>query len=102
MEITVSKVQRPGLRLRIHPPKRRSALERLKTRLYYRKNKTKIRAQRRRYIHQHKSILKRRKLFQRFKPSWLKKPKHPHIPRPKHLKPKKYKLLVPKKRRKTF
>jgi hypothetical protein len=90
-----AKVRRPGIRLRIHPPKRQSALQRLKARLYYRRNKAKIRSQRRRYIRQHKTILKRRKLFQRFKPSWLKKPKHPHIPKPHKVH--KFKLLVPKR-----
>jgi hypothetical protein len=95
------KMHRPGIRLRIHPPKRRTALQRLKARLYYRRNKVKRLSQRRRYLRQHKSILKRRKLFQRFKPSWYKKPKHFHLKTPKAPKPHKFKVVVPKKRRKV-
>jgi hypothetical protein len=40
----------------------------------------------------HKTQLKHRKQFQRFKPTWYKKP-----PKPTHAKPKKFKISVPKK-----
>ena len=79
-----------AIRLRIGPPTRRSALDRLKAKLYYRKHRAKLRAQRRRYLRQHKSILKHRKLFQRYKPQWYKKPHHAQ-PRAK-----KFKVRVPK------
>jgi len=79
-----------AIRLRIHPPKRRTGLQRLHSRLYYRKNRARIRMQRRRYLRMHKTQLKHRKQFQRFKPTWYKKP-------PKHPKLKKFKLTVPKK-----
>jgi len=78
-----------AIRLRIHAPKRRTGLQRLKTRLYYRRNRARIRMQRRRYLRLHKHQLKHRKQFQRFKPTWLKKPKRPH--------PKKFKLIIPKR-----
>jgi hypothetical protein len=80
-----------AIRMRIHPPKRRTPMQRLKTRLYYRRNRARIRMQRRRYLRIHKTILKRRKLFQRYKPSWYRKPVKPH-----HVKPKKFKVFVPK------
>ena len=79
-----------AIRLRIHPPKRRTGLQRLKTRLYYRRNRAKIRVQRRRYLRTHKTQLKHRKQFKRFKPTWLKKPKLPSHPHPK------FKVFVPK------
>ena len=80
-----------AVKLRIKPPKRRSPTERLKARLYYRKNRSKIRTQRRRYLRTHKSILKHRKMFMRYKPKWFKKPKPP-----KHIKPKK--IITPKRK----
>lgn len=72
-----------AIKMRIKPPRRRSPQERLKARLYYRKNRSKIRLQRRRYLRQHKTTLKRRKQFQRFKPVWFKKPPKHKIPKPK-------------------
>lgn len=84
-----------AIRLRIHPPKRRSGQQRLHARLYYRKNKAKIRMQRRRYLRMHKTQLKHRKQFQRFKPTWFKKPKHSVHPKPK------FKLVVPKHLKKS-
>jgi hypothetical protein len=83
-----------AIRLRIHPIKRRTSLQRLRSRLYYRKNKAKIRMQRRRYLRTHKTQLKHRKQFKRFKPTWFKKPK---TYKPKVFKPKKFKVIVPKK-----
>lgn len=77
--------------MRIKTPKRRSPAERLKARLYYRRNRSKIRVQRRKYLRKYKTTLRNRKLFKRFKPTWLKKPD-----RPKHHKPKKIKIRVPK------
>lgn len=78
-----------AIRLRIHPPKRRSPAQRLKTRMYYRKNRAKIRMQRRRYLRIHRSVIKHRKMFMRYKPSWFKRPS-------KHKKPHKFKIVVPK------
>jgi len=79
-----------AIRLRIHPPKRRTGLQRLHTRLYYRRNRARIRMQRRRYLRMHKTQLKHRKQFQRFKPTWYKKPKHSVHPKAK------FKVVVPK------
>jgi len=77
--------------------KRRSPADRLKSRLYYRKNKIKLRIKRRRYIKRTKLYSKTKKLFKRTKPVWYshKKQKSPSIkkpPRPKFKKPK----LAPK------
>lgn len=86
-----------AVRLRVKPLKRRSPSQRLKSRLYYRRNRPKIRLQRRRYLRTHKSILKHRKMFMRYKPTWFKKPrkiKHHKTPKPKHLK-----LTVPKRKK---
>lgn len=91
----IEKVIKIAVKLRIKPPKRRNPTQRLKSRLYYRRNRSKIRVQRRRYMRTHKSVLKHRKMFMRFKPTWFKKPrkvKHKHP-----LKPKKLKLIIPKK-----
>ena len=84
-----------AVKLRIKPPKRRSPQQRLKARLYYRKNRAKLRMQRRRYLRIHKNILKHRKMFMRYKPTWFKKPK-----KVKHTRPKKIKLIIPKIKRK--
>lgn len=81
-----------AIRMRIKPPKRRTPVERLKARLYYRRNRSKIRLQRRRYLRKHKSTIKHRKEFLRYKPTWFKKPKKKAPP-----KPKKFKVFVPKK-----
>jgi hypothetical protein len=81
-----------AIKLRIKPPKRRTALQRLKARLYYRRNRTKIKVQRKRYLREHGSVLKNRKLFKRYKPTWFKKPS-----KPKHTKPKKFKVIDPNK-----
>ena len=86
-------MKRIAIRLRIKPPKRRSPSERLKARLYYRRNRSKIRMQRRRYLRTHKTQIKHRKMFMRYKPTWLKKPKHK-----KPSKPKVFKLHVPHKK----
>lgn len=82
-----------AVKLRIKPPKRRDPKERLKARLYYRKNRSKIRMQRRRYMRTNKSTLKHRKMFMRYKPTWFKKPKPPTHKKPKQA-PRK--LKVPK------
>jgi hypothetical protein len=66
-------------------------MQRLKNRLYYRRNRVKIRMQRKRYLRTHKTQLKHRKQFERFKPTWLKKPKIPHQTKPK------FKITVPKR-----
>lgn len=80
-----------GIRLRIRPPKRRAPSERLHARLYYRKNRAKIRMQRRRYLRAHRSQIKHRKMFMRYKPSWFKKPIHKKPTSPHH-----FKVKVPK------
>jgi hypothetical protein len=83
-----------AIKMRIKPPKRRSPLDKLKSRLYYRRNRSKIRVQRRRYLRKHRTTLKRRRLFKRYKPPWFKRP-----PKPKHVKPTKpkgVKVRVPK------
>jgi len=80
-----------AMRLRIKPPKRRSPQQRLKARMYYRRNRAKIRMQRRRYLRIHRTQIKHRKMFMRYKPTWFKKVKKTHhIP-----KPKKFKVTVP-------
>ena len=85
-------MEKIAIRLRIKPPKRRPPQERLKARLYYRKNRAKIRMQRRRYLRVHKSVMKHRKMFMRYKPTWFKKPT-----KIKHVKPKKFKVSIPKR-----
>lgn len=81
-----------AIRLRIKPIKRRDPAQRLRARLYYRKNKAKIRMQRRRYMRIHKTQIKHRRMFMRYKPSWIKKPPKPH-----HLKaPHRFKVKIPK------
>jgi hypothetical protein len=79
------------MKLRVKPPKRRSPSQRLKAKLYYRKNRARIRMQRRRYLRKHRTTIKHRKMFMRFKPKWF---KHPS---PKTTKPKKLKLRPPKR-----
>jgi hypothetical protein len=79
-----------AIRLRIHPPKRRTSLQRLHTRLYYRKNRARIRLQSRRYLRMHGTQLKNRKQFKRYRPSWLRKPKIEKPPKAK------FKIHVPK------
>lgn len=81
-----------GIKLRIRPPKRRNPLQRLKARIYYRRNRSKIRAQRRRYLRIHKTQIKHRKQFMRYKPTWFKKPKK--VTKPGTVK--KFKVSVPK------
>lgn len=68
-------MEKVAIKIRIKPPKKRNPSQRLKARLYYRRNRSKIRVQRRRYMRSHKSVLKHRKLFKRFKPKWFKGPK---------------------------
>ena len=87
-------MEKIAIKLRVKPPKRRSPLERLKARLYYRKNRSKIKLQRRRYLRSQGSVLKHRKMFMRYKPTWFKKVRK--IKHPKPQKPKKFKLIVPK------
>jgi len=93
-----------AIRLRIHPPKRRSPGQRLRSRLYYRRNRARIRMQRRRYLRTHRSIIKHRKMFMRYKPSWFKKMKKPHkgkirieVPKSKRPKSLHFKLFKPSK-----
>lgn len=91
-------MEKVAIRLRFKPPKRRTPSQRLRARLYYRKNRAKIRVQRRRYLRTHKNIIKHRKMFMRFKPTWFKKPSHSKAPKPPHVTPhhKKFKLSIPK------
>lgn len=82
-----------AIRLRLHPPKRRTPMQRLRTRLYYRKNRARIRLQRRRYLRMHRSILKHRKMMQRYKPIWFKRPPKPT----QHKLKKHFKVRIPKR-----
>jgi len=77
--------------------KRQTPAQRLKARLYYRKNRTKLKIQRRRYLKRTHIFNKARKLFKRSTPSWLRKP---HFKSPKLHKPKfkKFKFNVPKRK----
>lgn len=86
--------EKVAIRLRLKPPKRRSPSQRLKRRLYYRKNKARILMRRRRYLRTHRTQLKHRKMFQRYKPGWFKK-KDTGAPKPTH-KPSVVKLVIPK------
>jgi len=86
-----------AIKLRIKPPKRRTPSQRLKARLYYRRNRSKVRMQRRRYLRMHKDQMKHRKMFMRYKPTWFKKPKHVKPKKPK--KPSGLKITIPKKRK---
>ena len=88
----VTAVKKIAIRLRVKPPKRRTPADRLKSRLYYRRNRSKIRLQRRKYLRKNKSTIKHRKMFMRYKPTWFKKPA-----KPKHKAPKKFKVVVPKR-----
>lgn len=95
-----------AIKLRIKPPKRRTPVQRLKAKLYYRRNRARIRMQRRRYLRTHKSQMKYRKQFMRYKPVWFKKPKKiKHktnifkVKVPKKIKPKTFKF-TPKKPKK--
>ena len=76
--------------------KRRSPTDRLKSRLYYRKNKSKLRIKRNRYLKRSKIFSKSKKLFKRSTPSWLRKrkPKAPKLHKPKF---KKFKFNAPKR-----
>lgn len=85
-----------AIKLRIKPPKRRTPSQRLKARLYYRKNRSKIRMQRRRYLRMHKDIMKHRKMFMRYKPTWFKKPSKP---KPTKAKKPHFKITIPKTRK---
>ncbi len=86
-----------AVKLRIKPPKRRDPASRLKARLYYRKNRSKIRVQRRRYMRTQKSTLKHRKQFMRYKPKWFKRPSQKSKSKPKKVKFNLLKTTKPKK-----
>lgn len=95
MTLHEGSMDRVAIKMRIKPPRRRNPMDRLKSRLYYRRNRSKIRLQRKKYLRKHKTTLKRRKqFFQRYKPVWFKKP-----PKHKPPKPKKFKPLKPPKRK---
>jgi hypothetical protein len=81
---------------------KRSPGQRLKARLYYRKNKAKLKFRRRRYMQRNKMYFKTRKLFKRTKPKWFAKKKlHGKKPKIKHPKSKSvtHKIKKPKKRK---
>jgi len=71
-----------SVKLRIRPPQRRTPAQRLKSRLYYRKHRAKIRLQRKKYLRQHKFLLKNRKLLKRFKPVWYRRKQPTKTPKP--------------------
>jgi len=77
LNIHGSPMERVAIKMRIKPPKRRSPIDRLKARLYYRRNRAKIRLQRKKYLRKHKTVLKHRRQFLRYKPVWFKKPARP-------------------------
>jgi hypothetical protein len=105
------------------PKRRRSALDRIKSRMRYKRNRSKIKIWRKRYNQRMKMMHQARKLLKRKKPSWMhamsahfKKPKihkpkslkhffhklngthHSsfHSSRPHAYKPKKFKIYTPK------
>jgi hypothetical protein len=65
--------------------KRRTPGQRLRSRMYYRVHKSKIKLQRRRYRRKNKLFMRSRKLFKRVKPHWL-SPKKQHQPHKKRVK----------------
>ena len=69
--------------------KRRSAIDRYKARQYYKRNRTKIKVRRKKYLKKTKSFSKARKLFKRTKPAWMTKKSKPKTFKPKLYKPKK-------------
>lgn len=75
--------------------KRRSAKDRLKSRLYYKKNKRQLMLKRKRYLSRNKPFLGTRKLYKRSKPAWYSKHKQKQ---PTSIKPKKPTMVKPKKR----
>lgn len=72
--------------------KKRSPVDRLKARLYYRKNKVKLRLKRKRYIMKNHLFHGTHKLFKRSTPPWLGKHKVTTV---KH---KKLRFHVPKRK----
>jgi hypothetical protein len=76
---------------------KRTPTQRLKARLYYRKNKTKLKLKRKRYLKRNNIFNKSKKLFKRSTPSWLskKKNKAPKFHKPKF---KKFKFNAPKRK----
>lgn len=82
----VARVIRAYKRRLVKKLKRRSPVQRMKARQYYKTHKTKIRLQRRRYTKRNKLFLKSRKMFKRTKPTWMVKrkgPKPPKLHKPK-------------------
>jgi hypothetical protein len=87
--------------------KRRTAIQRYKAKLYYRKHKTKIKLWRKKYLRKNKIFLKTRKLFKRTKPVWLLKRKKRQIYKPKikmikRPKVKNIKIKKPRLRRRIY
>lgn len=77
--------------------KRRSAIDRYKSRQYYRRNKSKIKLHRKQYMKRNKTFNKSRKLFKRTKPAWMSKSNKAKTFKPKLYKPKKPKIIKPGK-----
>jgi hypothetical protein len=75
---------------------KRTPSQRLKSRLYYRRNKIKLKLKRKRYLKRNNIFSKSKKLFKRSTPSWLNKTKSkaPKLHKPKF---KKFKFNVPKR-----
>jgi hypothetical protein len=82
--------------------KRRSAIDRYKARQYYKRNKTKIKVRRKKYLKRTQSFSKSRKLFKRTKPAWMSKRKKPKAFKPKVYKPKKPRKIGPHKAGKIY
>jgi len=85
--------------------KRRSAIDRYKSRQYYKRHKSKIKLHRKQYMKKNKTFAKARKLFKRTRPVWLTKKNKAKTFKPKLYKPKKIskpskpgKIYAPKRR----
>lgn len=82
--------------------KKRSAIDRYKSRQYYKRNKIKIKLRRKKYLKKTKSFARARKLFKRTKPAWMSKRKKPKVHKPKLYKPKKPRKIGPHKAGKIY
>lgn len=83
--------------------KKRSPIDRMKARLYYKRHRTKIKYLRKRQKAPNKLLHKTKKLFKRTRPAWLthkKKITHPKLKKPVFKKPKikRLKFHVPKRK----
>lgn len=82
--VVVAKVRARKLAKPFKIKKRRTPMQRLKARMYYRRNKNKINLSRRRQYRKSKIFSKTRKLHKRKQPSWLSKLLFQHKPKKRH------------------